>query len=151
MNLKLKRTTRTPYSEEISIFDADTRDDNDDAVSIGKLDVHYLDDQIVGTLLIWQEYATGYRQLHGPGSEETLDTLIDAILAEVSDPLGVPAEYGIEVYYPSATDQSFASNYSDEDDEDELVEEEAELGYEGEESAERGQDEDFAKRLQTRP
>lgn len=100
MNIKLKRTTRTPHSEEIAIFDADNRDEEDNAVSIGKLDVHYLNNQIVGTLLIWQEYATGFNRMHGAGSDVTMDTLIDDILTEVSEPMGVAAEYGIEVFYP---------------------------------------------------
>ncbi len=118
MNLKLKRMVRTPHSEQITLFDADMRDENGDAVSIGKLEVHYLPDQIVGTLLIWQEYATGYARLHGPGSEDALDALIEQALAEVSEPLGVPAEYGIEVYYPSVSGHSFVSNYADEGEED---------------------------------
>src|SRR5205814_6936302 len=101
MNLKLKVTARTPQSEAIAIFDADTRDENDKAVNLGKMDVHFVGDQIVGTLLIWQEYATGFNRTHAPGSDVTIDTLIDEILVEVSEPLGVPGEYGIEVYYPS--------------------------------------------------
>ena len=28
--------------------------------SIGKIDLHYVEDQIVGTLLIWAEYATAF-------------------------------------------------------------------------------------------
>lgn len=135
MNLKLKRVVRTPYSEEIAIFDNGTRDANDDAVSIGKLEVHYLSDQIVGTLLIWAEYAQGYKATHGPESDETLDDVIDAILSEVSEAVGVATEYGIEVYYPSVTNQSFISNYADEDDGDEEDEEEYETedGYDAEE------------------
>ncbi len=148
MNLKLKRTARTPYSEEIVIYDGDTRDDNDDAVNLGKLDVHYLGDQIVGTLLIWQEYATGFSRLHGPGSDVTLDSLIDEILAEISEPLGVPAEYGIEVYYPSAANQSFASNYADEGA---ASEEEAFDDEEEEQDAAAPYEDDFAKKLQSRP
>src|SRR5437764_970621 len=101
MNLKLKVTARTSNSEEIVIFDADTRDENNKAVNLGKLDVHYVGDQIVGTLLIWQEYATGFNRTHAPGSDETMDSLIDEILSEISEPLGVPVQYGIEVYYPS--------------------------------------------------
>ena len=43
MNLKLKRVVRTPHSEEIAIFDGDTRDENNQAVNIGKLEVHFLE------------------------------------------------------------------------------------------------------------
>jgi len=150
MNIKLKRTTRTPYSEEITIFDADNRDAEDSAVSIGKLDVHYLDDQIVGTLLIWQEYATGFNRMHTPGSDVTIDTLIDDILTEVSEPMGVPAEYGIEVFYPSVSSQGFFSNYSDEDSEgNEGSQVMSDSDHELEESETR--QDDFAKRLQSRP
>lgn len=116
MNLNLKRVVRTPYSEEIAIFDANTRDEHEQAVNIGKLEVHYLSDQVVGTLLIWQEFATGYNRTHGPGSDETMDDLIGAILSEVTEPLGLPTEYGIEIYFPSITNHSFASNYTDDDE-----------------------------------
>ncbi len=121
MNLKLKRTTRTQSSEEILIFDIDHRDEHDAPVNIGKADVHYLDDQIVGTLLIWQEFAAGYNRAHGPGSTETMDTLIDEIMTEISEPLGVPGGYGIEVYFPSVQNYQFISSY---DDDEESVEEE---------------------------
>jgi hypothetical protein len=132
----LKRTVRTPNSEELAVFDADTRDEHGSAVNIGKIDLHFADDQVVGTLLLWQEYVTGYNRTHGPGSEENLDMLIDAILAEATEPVGVPGEYGIEVYYPSVTEHQFISNY--EDDEDEVAEaEDAEQ--------EEGQEPDFLK------
>jgi hypothetical protein len=156
MNLKLKRSTRTPYSEEISIYDQETRDENEEPVSIGKIDVHYLDDQVVGTLLIWQEFATGYRQAHGPGSPETLDDLIDAILAEVSEPVGISATYAVEVYYPPYAGQGFVSNYPDEENNDAGVpaDDSADMGmteeapYEGEEQPE---EDDFADKLRQRP
>lgn len=118
MNLKLKSMARTPYSEAISIFDADHRDENDEAVNIGKIELHYLDDQIVGTLLIWQEYATGFARTHASGSDETMDTLIDDILSEVSAPLGVASEYGIEIYFPSLANHQFVSNYEEDLDEE---------------------------------
>jgi hypothetical protein len=136
MNLKLKRVARTPYSEQIAIFDADSRDENDNAVNIGKLDLHFVDDQIIGTLLIWDEYAYGFNRLHGPGSEENMDTLIDDILTEATEPLGIPSEYGIEVYYPSAMNHSFVSNYADEDEEEATGEEQTDEDAEGEDEEE---------------
>lgn len=153
MNLKLKRVVRTPYSEEIAVFDGNTRDENNQAVNIGKLEVHYLGDQIVGTLLLWQEFAQGYKALHGPGSEETIDDLIDAILSEIAEPLGLPAEYGIEVYYPSVTNQLFISNYSGDQGEDE---EEYEDDEDSEEAGEDdgsapGKDDDYYRKLLNRP
>ncbi len=155
MNLKLKRVVRTPYSEEIAIFDSSTRDENDDAVSIGKLEVHYLSDQMVGTLLIWSEFAQGYKATHGPDSDETLDDVIDSILSEVSEALGVSAEYGIEVYYPSVTNQSFFSNYADEDDVDDdetegdeyEVEEDEQSEVEDTEAEVPARDDDYQRKL----
>src|SRR5438876_5314563 len=117
MNFKLKRTTRTPHSEEIAIYDPGTLDEHEQPVNIGKMDVHYVDDQIVGTLLIWQEYATGYARTH-TGESDSMDGLIDAILTEVSEPVGVPGTYAVEVFYPSATNQGFFSNYPSEDEEE---------------------------------
>src|SRR5437867_6764166 len=143
MNLKLKVTARTSNSEEIVIFDADTRDENNKAVNLGKLDVHFVDDQIVGTLLIWQEYATGFTRTHGPGSDATLDTLVDDILTQVSEPLGVPAEYGIEVYYPPVTNHQFVSNY---EEDEEAEEEEYDEGKE-----EKPSDDEFTRQLRSQP
>jgi len=161
MNIKLKTTARTPYSQEFAVFDADNRDENDEAVNIGKLDVHYADDQIVGTLLIWDEYATGFNRTHGPGSSVTMDTLIDDILSEVSEPLGVPGEYGIEVYYPSVSNHYFVSNFADEEDTgtsgDQYTAEEAEGEYTEEYAEEelteeeRTQQDEFARKLRERP
>ena len=121
MNLKLRRSARTPHSEEISIFDTDVKDENEEPVNIGKLDVHYVDDQIVGTLLIWAEYASNFATAQR-GTPMTMTDLIDEILDEVSEPLGVAAEYGIEVYYPRLDQHEFVSNY-DEFEDDELLDE----------------------------
>jgi hypothetical protein len=152
MNLKLKRVVRTPHSEEIAIFDGDTRDENNQAVNIGKLEVHFLDDQMVGTLLLWQEFAQGYKALHGAGSEETIDDLIDAILTEIAEPLGLPAEYGIEVYYPSVTNQLFISNYSGDEgeDEEEYDDEESDDDSDEDKGAPE-KDDDYYRKLLNRP
>lgn len=157
MNLKLKRTTRTAFSEEILIFDTDYRDENEAAVNIGKADVHYLDEQIVGTLLIWQEFATGYNRSHGPGSTETMDTLIDAIMTEISEPLGLPGEYGIEVYFPSVQNYQFISSYEDGDEEAEEGDEENSIlssdslpDDETNQAEEQDKDDSFLKQLRSR-
>ncbi len=155
MNIKLKVVARTAYSEELAVFDADTKDESGNAVSIGKVDAHFVEDQIVGTLMIWQEYATGFTRTHGPGSDVTLDTLIDEILTQLSEPLGVPGDYGIEVYYPSITNHQFVSNYEDDsEDADEVGDASEEGEYEGEEDGEEEEpinDDDFARKLQSRP
>ena len=125
MNIKLRRTARTPHSEEIAIFDADTQDESGEAAHIGKIDVHYVDDQIVGTLLIWAEYVTNFTRTRAE-SGETITDVIDEILAEISEPLGVAETYGIEVYYPRLDQHEFVANYDEDEELDELDEEDEE-------------------------
>ena len=115
MNIKLRRTARTPHSEEIAIFDADARDEGGEALNIGKIDVHYVDDQIVGTLLIWAEYVTTFTRTRAE-TGETITDVIDEILAEISEPLGVAETYGIEVYYPRLEQHEFVANYDEDED-----------------------------------
>lgn len=152
MFIKLKRASRTSHSEEMTIQFADERHMGGDEVNIGKIDVHYLGDQIVGTLLIWQEHVNAFGQ-----AGIDLDDVISQILAEVSEPIGVPSEYGIEIYYPSLAKQDFISNYADDEPEpqQQAVAQPLE-GYagdqEGEESTYEGPlEDDFAKRLRSRP
>ncbi|MEA2573857.1 MAG: hypothetical protein QOH93_1155 [Chloroflexia bacterium] len=119
MNLLLRRSTRTASSEEILIFDSDSRDANGAAVNIGKIDVHYLEDQVVGTLLLWNEFITGFDQSHQGEDDESLDIVIHQIMTEITDTLGVPSEYGIEVYYPSVQNYQFVSSYADDEADEE--------------------------------
>lgn len=159
MNIKLKRVVRTPHSEEIAIFDTDTRDENEAAVNIGKLEVHYLEDQVVGTLLLWQEFTRGFAVTYPSGSDLTMDDVIDRILSEITESLGVASEYGIEIYYPAVSNQGFVSNYavSGPDDGDE-VEDDEYAATEGEEFEEEEglpegepRDDEYFRKLQERP
>jgi|SRR5688572_8052990 len=174
MKLKLKRATRTAYSEQILIYDFDNLDAEGRPVQIGQLDVHYVEDQIVGTLLVSQEFAEGYRHIQGGGSrgQTALDDLISEVLAEVSEPVGVPGTYAFEVYYASFTSHGFFSNYSEPEDQegDSVTPGENQLDYEmeGEEDSEEltssieplapstpnpfkpREDDDFSRRLRER-
>jgi hypothetical protein len=163
MEIKLKTTARTAYSEQIIVLDTDTLDQNDEPVNIGKLDVHFVGEQIVGTLLIWEEFAEGFRRTHGPGSDVTMDELIDMILSEVSEPLGVPGEYGVEVFYPSVNNHVFTSNYAGEEEEGEEFPADTAAEYhaggagydetveEVEEEIGEPKQDDFARQLRERP
>jgi len=152
--IKLKRASRTAHSEEITIQFSDEQHLSGDEVNIGKLDVHYLGDQIVGTLLIWQEHANAFSQA---GSGIEIDEVINQILTEISEPIGVPSEYGIEIYYPSLAKQDFISNYADDEPDqaqDDFIEAEGEevAGQADEQLAYEGpRDDDFAKQLRSRP
>jgi hypothetical protein len=162
MNIKLKRAVRTPHSEEIDIFDGDIHDEHNEAVNIGKLEVHYLEDQVVGTLLIWQEFAEGFNRTQG--SHVLMDDLIEAILSEVTEPIGVSSEYGIEIYFPSVINHQFASHYSEDEesegdeagsDDEEYDEEESEPESEHDQEDIAGEkqppDDEFYRKLTQRP
>src|SRR5262245_18384423 len=58
MQLKLRRVVRTPRSEMIGLFDLDERDEANQPVNFGLLHVHFLADEVRGTLLL----ASGYWQ-----------------------------------------------------------------------------------------
>ena len=123
IRVRLKRATRTLHSEQMLIYDIDNLNEEEEPVQIGQLDVHYVDDQVVGTLLIAQEYADGKRQLLGVNmGQAALDNMISEVLAEVSEPVGVPGTYAFEVYYASFSNHGFFSNY----DGDAIVQEEQE-------------------------
>ncbi len=111
MKLKLHRTVRTPHSEEIYVYDLDEKDDAGEPLDIGKMDLHYTEDQIVGTLLLWQDWQEGV------GASLDLQAVVDEILEEISEPLGVPAEYDIEYYLCNRDSRQFVSNIDDDFDE----------------------------------
>lgn len=118
MKLKLHRTVRTPHSEEIYVYDLDQQDEAGEPLDIGKMDLHYTDDQIVGSLLLWKDWHEGV------GASSDLQAVVDEILEEISEPLGVSAEYDIEYYICDRDTRQFVSNIEDdfagiyEDDED---------------------------------
>lgn len=117
MKLKLHRTVRTQSSEEIYIYDLDLNDEAGEAVDIGKMDVHYTSDQIVGTVLFWKDWQVG----EAAGSPN-LQEIVDEVLEELAEPLGVSGEYDIEYYICDRDSRQFVSNIDDEfdfeDDED---------------------------------
>ena len=93
MNLKLRRLVRTPSSEQYALFDLDRTDADYAPLSVGKLDLHYTQDGVYGTFLFWQQSA---RNL----SAESLHSLAEATVREVVEPMGIPAFYAVEFFYP---------------------------------------------------
>jgi hypothetical protein len=106
MNLKLKRLVRTPTSEQYAVQDADQKGDDGQSACIGKLDLHYTDDGTYGTLLIWQGFASNL-------SEDALQILLDDILTDFAEPMGVSGEYVIEYFSPSLESYSVHSNIAE--------------------------------------
>lgn len=93
MNLKLKRLVRTQSSEQYALFDLEQLDNEAQPATIGKLDLHYTGEGVYGTLLMWDE-PTG--QLKRAQRRD----FINALLYELTQPMGVPNEYVIEFFMP---------------------------------------------------
>lgn len=93
MNLKMRRLVRTPSSEQYALFDPDRTDENYDPLSVGKLDLHYTSDGIYGTFLLWQSIV---KEL----SPDQVQALVEAALQELSEPMGLPLFYAVELFSP---------------------------------------------------
>ncbi len=119
MNLKAARLVRTPYSEQYALFDLDRTDENFDPLSVGKLDIHYTQQGLYGTLLFWEEADEN-------DSWEDVVEQAELLVAEFQSPMGVPGEYAIEFFSPSLKKYELLSNI-DSAESDEPAEESAVL------------------------
>jgi hypothetical protein len=93
MNLKLRRLVRTPASEQYAIFDLDRTDDDYNPISVGKVDLHYTDEGVYGTFLMWKGTVGDL-----PGDQ--LRLLVEVILQEVGEAMGLPSFYAVEFFTP---------------------------------------------------
>jgi hypothetical protein len=115
VNLKLKRLVRTVSSEQYALFDLDQLNEEDDQpMTIGKLDLHYTNEGVYGTLLLWDSAS---RQLRPAVRRE----FIHALLREITQPMGIPNEYVVEFFAPTLHEYEVFHNVA-------LVDEEAEEG-----------------------
>ncbi len=110
MNLKLRRLVRTPSSEQYAIFDLDRTDDDYDPLSIGKVDLHYTSEGVYGTFLMWKGAVENL-----PGDQ--LRLLVEIIVQEVGEAMGLPGFYAIEFFAPDLT--SYALHTSEDENSDE--------------------------------
>jgi hypothetical protein len=110
MNLKLRRLVRTPSSEQYALFDLDRTDGNYDPVSVGKLDLHYTVDGIYGTFLLWRSAIAGM-------PSDQVDTLVQATVQELCEPMGLPAFYSLEFFSPDLETYGLHSNEDGDGDE----------------------------------
>ncbi|MCB0056237.1 MAG: hypothetical protein KDE53_08485 [Caldilineaceae bacterium] len=111
MNLKLKRLVRTNSSEQYALFDLDQSDDDEQPLTIGKVDLHYTGEGVYGTLLLWDETT---QQLH-PAQRRAF---VNAILDEIIQPMGVPNEYVVEFFMPMLDHYELFHNVGIEEDEE---------------------------------
>ena len=93
MNLKLRRLVRTPSSEQYAIFDLDRTDEAYDPLSVGKIDLHYTSEGVYGTFLMWKSVVGDL-----PGDQIRL--LVEVILQEVGEAMGLPSFYAVEFFTP---------------------------------------------------
>lgn len=103
MNLKLRRLVRTPASEQYAIFDLDRTDDAYDPISVGKVDLHYTAEGVYGTFLMWKDVVGDL-----PGDQ--LRLLVEVILHEVGEAMGLPSFYAVEFFTPDREGYALHTN-----------------------------------------
>ena len=103
MNLKLKRLVRTQSSEQYALFDLNQIDAEQQPATIGKLDLHYTSEGVYGTLLLWDE---ALRALKPAQRRE----FVNALLTEITQPMGVPNEYVVEFFMPALDEYELFHN-----------------------------------------
>jgi hypothetical protein len=103
MNLKLRRLVRTSASEQYAIFDLDRTDEDYDPISVGKVDLHYTDQGVYGTFLMWKDAVADL-----PGDQ--LRLLVEVILHEVSEAMGLPSFYAVEFFTSDLEDYALHTN-----------------------------------------
>ncbi len=115
MNLKLKRLVRTPSSEQYALFDLDQVGPDRQPLTIGKLDLHFTNEGMYGTILLWDDAS---RRL----PKEARSQFVRALLNEISQPMGVPNEFVVEFFTPALDSYELFHNVeldeAYEDDED---------------------------------
>jgi hypothetical protein len=108
VNIKLQRVVRTPSSEEIVIRDLDQADASGSQRTIGKVDVHFTEEGVYGTLLLWPDVMEAT-------TKAALETLVqESIIDELTSPIGVPETYNIELYSPDMKRYKLYSNLPEE-------------------------------------
>jgi len=114
MRLRIKRRIRTASSEQWTLFDAERRDAQGEMENIGKMDLHYDEEMVYATLLLWNEFVSVV-------GEDTTRAIVDDLMDEATAPIGVSALYSIDFFTPSLQEYKFYTNDEDfdEDDEDE--------------------------------
>ena len=110
MNLQLKRLVRTPSSEQYALFDLDQAGADGQPMTIGKLDLHYTGEGVYGTVLLWDE---AVRKMQPTARQH----FIRALLNELTQPMGIPAEFVIEFFAPALEGYELFHNVGIDEDE----------------------------------
>ena len=123
MNLKLRRLVRTPSSEQYALYDLDQVDADQQPATIGKLDLHYTGEGVYGTLLLWDETLRALKP-----AQRT--EFVNALLTEITQPMGVPNEYVVEFFMPQLDEYELFHNVAVDGEADALPESSRQNGAE---------------------
>lgn len=117
MRLRITRRIRTTTSEQWTLYDADRRNTQGEMENIGKLDLHYDEDMMYATLLLWNEFTSSI-------GEDATQAIVDDLMDEATAPIGVPALYSLDFFTPTLSEYKFFTNdedldsFDDDDDDD---------------------------------
>ncbi len=107
MNLRLRRLVRTPHSEQFTLY----RLDEEDVVIVGKVDLHFTDEGVFGTLLMWDEDILSW-------DNDRLNQFVAGLVEDMCEPSGMPESYFVEFFAPSLDTFRFFSNEEFEEEAD---------------------------------
>jgi hypothetical protein len=136
MYVKLQRLLRTPRSEKLALLDLDEHDEQEQPINFGLLHLHYLEEEVRGTMLLapayWARITQGLRDTTlmpglvaslGPfhlerftddassaGQEELLVAVVDYIMREVCAPVGVSSACRIQIAFAPPAQRQFVTN-----------------------------------------
>ena len=102
INLRLRRLVRTPHSEQFALYRADASP----ASTAGKIDLHFTQDGVFGTLLVWDEELLGW-------DDETLDGFLRGLVEDLVEPQGMAEMYAVECFAPTLDTYRFFTNASE--------------------------------------
>jgi len=108
MNLKLRRLVRTPYSEQYALYDLDGISTQESGLageppSVGKLDLHFTEQGVYGTVMLWKSLADKL-------PAEQRRAFIEALLSDISQPMGLPDIFAVEFFSPDLDTYSLYHN-----------------------------------------
>jgi len=100
INLKLRRLVRTPHSEQFALYNLQ---EEEQPVSVGKIDLHFTENGLFGTLLLWDPAFSQW-------AESNLQAFVRGLVEDLCEPHGVPEVYAIEYFAPLRDTYRFFTN-----------------------------------------
>jgi hypothetical protein len=105
MKTQMQRIVRTAQSEQYALFDLSRLDADGLPLSLGKLDLHYTDEGIYGTVVLWSDRV------------EDAESFVHNLMEELSSPMGVSAEYLVECMVATESSYGVVTNIVEDEEE----------------------------------